>query len=149
MNWYSNLQIKGKLMVGFGLVLTVVIIQSLLSYRTSNMVKSTTDELAREGLIDDRQMAARYSLATMQRCYRGYLLTGAEGELTCFNEAKSTYEAMMSELDNMAKRESVRSKLSDAKQKAQVWQSQVVEPGLALVGEPARGPYRAGLGGQG
>jgi len=132
MNWYSNLRIKAKLIVGFGIVLLITTLQSALSYHESKVVDGFSDDLSAEARIDDRQMLARYSLATMQRCFRGYLITGAEGELTCYNENKSTYEATIDDLQKLVHREEVRVKLADAKEKAQAWQNQVTEPGIAL-----------------
>jgi methyl-accepting chemotaxis protein len=128
MNIFRNARMKGKLLMAFGVVLMITAAQSVLTYYEVMKVDRASDVLESSAKLMDRAQDTRYQLATMQRTYRGFLLTGNEQQLSLHNEAAGTYREDMEILLKEEPSEEVRRDLNGIQEKARIWKEQFANP---------------------
>jgi CHASE3 domain sensor protein len=130
MNIFRNARMKGKLLMAFGVVLMITAAQSVLTYHEVMTVDHVTDLGQSSAELIDRAQDTRYQLATMQRTYRGFLLTGNEQYLTTFNEGAAKYQEDMDALLKDEPSEEMRRDLNDIRDKVRVWKDEFVNPSI-------------------
>ncbi|MCB0211577.1 MAG: GAF domain-containing protein [Anaerolineae bacterium] len=99
----NDLSIGWKLNLGFGilviLTLLVVVINTIGSYQATEKINSTGDLRVPSALTSARAQA---SLLEMVANLRGYLVLGDPGLIEDYNTAKDTFEANLSQMEELA-----------------------------------------------
>jgi len=133
MQWLDNINLKGKLMGGFGLVLILVVILSSFAYTTTVGNQEANGWVEHTHLVIGLSDEALAGLVDMETGYRGYLVTGQDAFLDPYKNGKKTYAAKLEELtretaDNPAQVK----RWNDLLRRAEAWQKEVTEPGMKL-----------------
>ncbi len=133
MNWFRNLALRWKLLGGFGIALLIVAGLNLFAYTTTQKGAETSRWVDHTYTVISAADEALSALINMETGYRGFLITGRDEFLEPYNNGKATYQAKLKELqretaDNPAQVQ----RWQDLEQRAEAWQKQVTEPGIAL-----------------
>ena len=78
MTWFRNLRLRQKMMVAFGLVLVLMIAQSIFVFISNRESKRTNDAVAQSYETIRLAQDVLNELLNMETGYRGFLLTGRD-----------------------------------------------------------------------
>jgi methyl-accepting chemotaxis protein len=128
-----NARIRSKLLLAFGGVLTLVIIQSTITYGITrqNQERSRWTEHTHEVISAANQ--ALSALVDMETGYRGFLVTGRDDFLEPYNAGREAYKARLAELATLTGDNAQQvARWKDLEIRASAWQAEVTEPGIVL-----------------
>ena len=129
MNWFHDLRLRSKLLLGFGVVLGIALAQSVLTYwvvrrneERSRWIEHTYEVM---GLANDALIA----LTEMEAAFRGYLLTGRDEFLDRYDDGKRAHREKLEELkEKTADNPAQVKRWDDILARAGAWQEAVTEP---------------------
>jgi methyl-accepting chemotaxis protein len=112
----GKLSVKGKLILGFGVLLVILAVLSLVAYRTILNLDQAADEV--ELLTQQERLAASIPAAVMKQSSgtRGFLLSGEENALARDEEGKQEFQDSMDKLKSMINTDEGKRLLSDMQQ---------------------------------
>ncbi len=133
MNLFRHLSLRWKILLSFSLVLALVIIQNLISYRTVDYNLSTANWVKHTQNVLNLSKQALEGLANMETGYRGFLITGKDNFLEPYNIGIKQYKEALEELQiKTSDNPEQVTRWQDLETRATNWQEQVTEPGMEL-----------------
>ena len=155
MNWFYNLRLRWKLVVVFGVVFAVAIVQSALTYRAVQASESSRAGTQRAYAVIEAVTEAHNALDLVETGYRSYLATGKDAALANYTRGWESFGAKLDELRRTTGDDPIRAAaLDDLRQKAEQLRSQVTDPGVrtrrpdaaAAMDESGMADLRAAMG---
>lgn len=133
MSALSNVALRSKLLVSFGLVLAVLVLLTSAAYQTTVANQRAADAVAHSFQVIGAANGALASVVDMETGYRGFLLTGDDVFLEPYVAASQTVNGQLAELRQLtaenpaqvARWDQIEAILTD-------WRTVVTEPGIAL-----------------
>ncbi|AMW05590.1 CHASE3 domain-containing protein [Gemmatimonas phototrophica] len=129
----NNWKLRKKLLVAFGLVLSIFTVQSTVAYRatTANAEATRWTDHTYEviGVASD----ALAALVDMETGYRGFLVTGQEQFLEPYTSGQQRSSAALEQLMKLtADNPAQVARWNDLMARAEAWQEEITKPGIEL-----------------
>ena len=129
----NNLKTKYKVILGFAVPLTILIIIGILSLTNLKTVAETAKWVDHTRVVLASSAGIVGSAVDMETGMRGYLLAGKEGFLDPYKSGqKSTYEQITALQDVVSDNPTQIARLDEVAKTLREWQTNVTEPTIAL-----------------
>ncbi len=132
-HWLDSLHVRTRLLVSFGAVLVLVVVQNVVIFTFLQQASSRSAERGQSSDVILGAQIAMTDLVNMESGYRGFLLTGNEEFLAPYTEGKASYTEHIDSLIARSGSDSVQvARWTELKNRAEAWQSEAAEPGIRL-----------------
>jgi methyl-accepting chemotaxis protein len=140
MTWFNNFRMRSKLLTAFAVVLAIVVVQSVVVYRTTQANAERSREISYTQFTIETAKNALASLINMETGYRGFLVTGQDDFLQPYAEGRDQFARDIAELRRLAADEPEQlRRWEDIDVRAQAWQAEITERGIASKRESEAG----------
>jgi methyl-accepting chemotaxis protein len=101
----SKMSVKGKLMLGFGLLLAILVVLSIAAYRTVINLDQASDEVARKTNEKEMSLYLMEAMFKQSSGARGFLLSGDEQTLARDEDGKNEFRENIEKLTGLVQSE--------------------------------------------
>ncbi|QPC46612.1 methyl-accepting chemotaxis protein [Mangrovibacillus cuniculi] len=114
--------ISGKVLFSFGLLTTLLIVSSVVSYvNNQKLAQEITNVTERDMLVNTKMQELLRALIDIELGQRGYVITGSEDSLTPYNNGKETVESSITDLKSSVTNEEQISRLESIYENYNFW----------------------------
>jgi signal transduction histidine kinase len=129
----ADTPVSVKLLAGFGLVVSLLVLLSLAAFANERANESAGSEVTQTITVISDSNTALAALLDMETSYRGYLLAGRPEFLDPYTAGQIVYRNALAKLvDETADNPDQMTRWQRIGMLAETWQQQVTEPGIAL-----------------
>jgi methyl-accepting chemotaxis protein len=129
----SNWKLRTKLLVAFGVVLSIFTVQSAITYRATTANAEATRWTDHTYQVIGTANDALAALVDMETGYRGFLVTGRDEFLEPYKAGQFRATAALDALTKLtADNPKQVARWKDLAARAQAWQQQITQPGMDL-----------------
>ncbi len=141
---YKNLSIKTKLYVGFGAIVSIILVLLLVSYHNFSRLSeaSKLDRHTLEVLLEANKIST--AVLEIQAETRGFLLTGDERFLTPSTDERAQLRSHLKLADALIVDPRIKGKIQELSTLAEGWLVKVIDPLVARRRALGAGPTSAG-----
>ena len=133
MSWFDDLRLGRKLLVGFGVVLTLMGAQSAVAYRATLASQDASRWTEHTNAVLGAATAALSALQDVETGYRGFLLTGRDEFLEPYAAGRRAAAAKLAELRELtADNPAQVARWTELEKRSADFVAQVTEPGIAM-----------------
>ncbi|GLC23793.1 methyl-accepting chemotaxis protein [Roseisolibacter agri] len=133
MRWFDDLRLGRKLLVGFGIVLTLMGAQSAVAYRATLASQDASRWTEHTNTVLGAATAALSALQDVETGYRGFLLTGRDEFLEPYVAGRRAAAAKLAELRELTSDNPAQvARWTELEKRSADFVAQVTEPGIAM-----------------
>jgi methyl-accepting chemotaxis protein len=133
MQWFNNWKIRTKLLAAFGVVLSIVGVQSVVAFRATTANAESAQWTDHTHEVISTAGVALASLVDMETGYRGFLVTGRDVFLEPYEGGQTSALAALTKLQELTSDNPAQvARWKDLQARAAAWQTETTQPGIAL-----------------
>jgi methyl-accepting chemotaxis protein len=133
MQWFNDWKVRTKLLAAFGVVLAIVVVQSLVAFRATTANSESAAWTAHTHEVIGKATDALAALVDMETGYRGFLVTGRDEFLAPYEAGQTRSREALTELATLtADNPTQVARWKDLEARATAWEREVTTPGIAL-----------------
>lgn len=133
MQWFNNWKIRTKLLAAFGVVLSIVGVQSVVAFRATTANAESAQWTDHTHEVIGVASVALASLVDMETGYRGFLVTGREEFLAPYEAGQMSALAALTTLQDLTSDNPEQvARWKDLQARAAAWRNEITQPGITL-----------------